>query len=124
MKHYFIFISMPMNGLTSEEIETKFEKLKEQAIESAKQFLVDTGHTVLPEFHIADSVMHDDVPVFIKSSSLYCLGYSLQVLSGCDFAYFADGWENARGCRLEHQAAVDYGVTICEDYRKDVEKLK
>ena len=87
MKHYFIFISMPMNGLTSEEIESNFEKLKEQAIESAKQFLVDTGHTVLPEFHIADSVMHDDVPVFIKSSSHYCLGYSLQVLSGCDFAY-------------------------------------
>ena len=33
-------------------------------------------------------------------------------MSLCDAAYFCKGWENARGCRLEHDAAVAYGLEI------------
>ena len=29
-----------------------------------------------------------------------------------DTVYFVKGWEKARGCRLEHQAAQDYGLKI------------
>ena len=27
-------------------------------------------------------------------------------------AYFCKGWENARGCKIEHEAAKAYGLEI------------
>ena len=33
-------------------------------------------------------------------------------MSLCHAAYFCKGWENARGCRIEHDAAVAYGLDI------------
>ena len=40
------------------------------------------------------------------------LAKSLENMSLCHIAYFCKGWENARGCRLEHEAAKAYGLTI------------
>ena len=31
-----------------------------------------------------------------------------------DFAVFAPGWQDYRGCRIEHDAAVAYGIPIVE----------
>ena len=30
----------------------------------------------------------------------------------CHAAFFCEGWENARGCKIEHEAAVAYGLDI------------
>ena len=38
------------------------------------------------------------------------LAKSLENMSLCHVAYFCNGWENARGCRIEHYAAVAYGL--------------
>ena len=40
------------------------------------------------------------------------LAKSLENMSLCHAAYFCKGWENARGCRLEHDAAVAYGLDV------------
>jgi hypothetical protein len=40
------------------------------------------------------------------------LAKSLENMSLCHAAYFCKGWENARGCRIEHEAAVAYGMEI------------
>ena len=40
------------------------------------------------------------------------LAKSLENMSLCHAAYFCKGWEKARGCRIEHEAAVAYGLTI------------
>ena len=40
------------------------------------------------------------------------LAKSLENMSLCHAAYFCKGWENTRGCRLEHEAAKAYGVEI------------
>ena len=40
------------------------------------------------------------------------LAKSLENMSMCHVAYFCKGWENARGCRIEHEAAKAYGLTI------------
>ena len=40
------------------------------------------------------------------------LAKSLESMSLCDAAYFAKGWENARGCKIEHEVAKAYGVKI------------
>lgn len=40
------------------------------------------------------------------------LAKSLENMSLCHAAYFCKGWERARGCRIEHDAAVAYGLDI------------
>lgn len=40
------------------------------------------------------------------------LAKSLENMSKCHVAYFCKGWENARGCRIEHDAAVAYGLEV------------
>ena len=40
------------------------------------------------------------------------LAKSLENMSLCHTVYFCKGWENARGCRIEHDAAVAYGLEI------------
>lgn len=44
----------------------------------------------------------------------YCpfCGRKLEKVSLCHAAYFCKGWENARGCRIEHDAAVAYGLEV------------
>ena len=33
-------------------------------------------------------------------------------MSLCHKVYFAKGWENARGCKIEHEVALAYGLEI------------
>lgn len=44
--------------------------------------------------------------------SLYFLAKSLENMSLCHAVYFCKGWEKARGCKIEHDAAVAYGLEI------------
>ena len=43
---------------------------------------------------------------------LWFLGKSLELLSTADCAYFAKGWQDYRGCKIEHECAVQYGIDI------------
>jgi len=43
---------------------------------------------------------------------LCMLASSLEMMSMCNVAYFCKGWEDARGCRIEHEAAKAYGLDI------------
>ena len=43
---------------------------------------------------------------------LWFLGKSLELLSTADVSVFAKNWENTRGCRIEHECAVQYGIKI------------
>lgn len=40
----------------------------------------------------------------------------MELLADADVAYFARGWESARGCRIENQCAIEYGIDTIEDY--------
>lgn len=40
------------------------------------------------------------------------LAKSLEHMSLCNVVYFCKGWENARGCKIEHEVAVAYGLEI------------
>ena len=103
-----LFISQPMRGKTDEEILA----VRAQAIQSAERVLGE-------EVEVIDSFFKDAVvPSKVLSRSLWFLGESLKLLSGADVAYFADGWEDARGCRIEHECAVEYGITTIENYRR------
>lgn len=93
-----LFISQPMRGKTDEEIL----KEREIAIEKARDVLGE-------EVEVIDSFFQS-APVNAKP--LWFLGKSLELLSTADIVYFADGWENARGCKIEHECVVEYGIDI------------
>ena len=97
-----LFISQPMRGKTDEEILAERKK----AIESAERNL---GEPVV----VIDSFFQN-APA--DARPLWFLGKSLELLSTADIAYFAKGWEDARGCRIENQCAIEYGIEVIEDY--------
>ena len=95
-----IFISLPMNGLSEEEIRKTMEECKEDA----EKFLGE-------EFELLNSYI-TVYPNIAKHVGLYYLGISLEIMARADIVYFAKGWENARGCRVEREAAVRYGLPM------------
>lgn len=48
----------------------------------------------------------------INNEALFCLAKSLECMSTCQAVYFCKGWEKARGCRIEHETAIAYGLQI------------
>ena len=48
----------------------------------------------------------------MKNQGMYYISSSIEAMSRCDCVYFAKGWENARGCRIEHYIAAAYGTGI------------
>lgn len=96
-----LFISQPMNGKTDEEI-------KKERQEALLQAVAEYGEEVELIDSFFESAPHDAKP-------LWFLGKSLELLSTADIVYFASGWESARGCRIEHECAVAYGLNIIND---------
>lgn len=101
-----LFISQPMRGKSDEEIESKREDL----IEIAKAVYAGRG-----EVEVIDSFFKGglDVPAGAKAP-LYHLSKSLELLATADAAIFAKDWQGARGCRIEHECAKQYGVSTIE----------
>lgn len=102
-------LSQPMNGKTEEEIVATREKAI-KALETHGYELVDTyfnDEWSRKENMEAEGVVQIPVRFLAKS---------LEKMSLCDAVYFCKGWEQARGCRIEHEVAVAYGLNvICEE---------
>ena len=95
-----LFISQPMRGKSDEEIFAERQK----AIKAAEKVI---GEPV----EVIDSFF-EKAPVNAKP--LWFLGKSLELLADADVAYFAPGWEDARGCTIEHTCAVEYDINRIE----------
>ena len=91
-----LFISQPMKGKTDEEILTE----RRRAVRSAERQLGEPIEVIDSFFQSA--------PVGAKPLSF--IGKSLEYLSDADIAYFAKDWQKARGCKIEHERAVEYGI--------------
>lgn len=94
-----LFISQPTNGKDFDEI---FEERK-NAIASAKEILKE-------EVIVANAFC--DTLGDSSQNPLFLLGESLKRLATADAVYFVPGWENVRGCRIEHECAEMYGLNI------------
>ena len=92
-----VMISQPMAGKTVEEVKSERQRIVDR--------LTQMGHEVV------DSVIAKEPPK-TKAVALWYLGGALQIMSGCDAVLFMRGWDTARGCRIEHQAVLDYGLLI------------
>ena len=98
-------LSQPMAGKTNEEIVAKREK----AIRVLEESGYEIVNTLFTDEWYSKEVMTERGVVQIP---LCFLAKSLENMSLCHAVYFCKGWENARGCRIEHEAAVAYGLEI------------
>ena len=91
-----VFISQPMKDKTDEEIK---------AVRSAVSKHIATLYN--DEAEIIDSFFegapHDAKP-------LWFLGKSFELLSTADIAVFVDNWYEYRGCVMENEACMKYGI--------------
>lgn len=104
MKAKKLLICEPMMGKSFEQIE-KEKNLFIKTLDRNKYEPV--GNLTPPEFIGSE---HDVYKV--KNGALYCLAQSIDAMSRCDVVLFRPGWENARGCQIEHTVATEYGLEI------------
>lgn len=98
-------LSQPMAGKTDEEIVETREK--------AIAVLEEQGYEIVNTLFTDEWYNHENMTARgVVQIPLCFLAKSLENMSLCHVAYFCKGWENARGCRLEHEAAKAYGVKI------------
>ena len=101
-----LFISQPMRGKTNEQIEREREEL----VEIAEAVYFGHGRVeVIDSFFKGELTIPDGA-----QAPLYHLGKSLELLATADVAIFAKDWREARGCRIEHECAKQYGVSTIE----------
>lgn len=98
-----VFISQPMKGLSDKEILEKRNEIKNNI---EKKF----GSVEIIDSFIKDypGELNIHIPIFYLAKSIECL-------SQADIVYFGGEWKNARGCKIEHEIALKYGLTILEE---------
>lgn len=102
-----LFISQPMKDKTDEQILAERKK----AIEAAEEIVGEDVEVIDSFFQSAPA----------DARPLWFLGKSLELLSTADIAYFAPGWSEYRGCKIEHECAVQYGIDRIESEEQDNE---
>ena len=93
------FISQAMNGRTDE------------AIKAERANVIAAMNKENPEAEVIDSFF-EGAPN--EARPLWFLGKSFELLSAADLCIFVDNADiKARGCRLEYEACVAYGIDSC-----------
>lgn len=93
-----VFISMPMNGKTREEIIARREEI------------TDLLKIRFPgqEIDVIDSVIESD------KGPVWCLGRSIQLMEDAELVIFDKNWRSARGCKVENNVCAYYGYKFLE----------
>lgn len=98
-------ISQPMAGKDDDEIMRTEIKAAEK--------LMHEGYVVLNTLFADDWRDREEMKMQgVVQIPLNFLAKSLEYMSLCHTVYFCKGWEHARGCRIEHEAAKAYGLEI------------
>ena len=100
-----VMISQPMAGKTDDEIV----QTRDRALMHLEELGYSTVNTLFTDEWYSKESMEARGVVQIP---LCFLAKSLENMSLCHAAYFCKGWEQARGCRIEHEAAKAYGLEI------------
>lgn len=101
-----VMISQPMSGMADDEILKK----RLEALDALKNMGYDE---VVNTFFDDESYSDENLKkAGVIQIPVYFIAESLKSMSLCDAVYFCKGWENARGCRIEHEVAKQYGLLI------------
>ena len=96
-----LFISQPMRGFTDEEIL----KARQKAIAEAEKAIGEKVEVLESFFEGFNPT--GNIPVAY-------LGKSISLLAEADIVYFGKGWNEARGRKIEHEVAKQYGIKTIE----------
>ena len=100
-----VMISQPLAGKTEKEIA----EVRNRAIAALEAKGYEVQNILFSELWkdreslAACGVVH--VPI-------HFLARAIDGMSRCHTVYFCEGWQNARGCRIEHTVALSYGTEI------------
>ena len=100
-----VMLSQPMAGKRDEEIIATREKAI-KALEEKGYKIINTLFT--DEWYSKEQLVHRGV-VHVP---LCFMAKGIENMSLCHAVYFCKGWENTRGCKIEHAAATAYGLEI------------
>ena len=92
------FISQPMQGMSDDEIV----------------IVRDSVWRIIKEKHGEDCEIIESYSPDNELSPIEALARSIMFMSDADVAYFAPGWDEARGCIIEHAVAEFYGIPHTE----------
>jgi len=98
-------LSQPMKGLTDEQIV----EARDRAVKYLEEQGYEVVNTLFTDEWYSKEKMTDRGVVQIP---ICFLAKSLENMSLCDAVYFVSGWSDARGCKIEHEVAKQYGVKI------------
>ena len=93
-----VFISQPMKGKSNEQI------LAERA--DAYALIRSTCH----DAELIDTFI--DERLSEKHAGLRYLSRSVDMLDEADAVWMLKGWEDTRGCKIEHDCAIAYGIPV------------
>jgi hypothetical protein len=83
------------------------DKTDDEIKQERKRAIYEVTTSTNTKYEVIDSffenVPHDATP-------LWYLGESIKLLGTADVAYFCKDWEKYRGCTIEHECAVKYGI--------------
>lgn len=96
-----VMISQPMGNLSQEEILEKRNKIMQE--------LEKQGFEVLNTYYVDGPHKENDCGI---DAGLWYLGRSLMDMAKVDAVFFCDCWEHYRGCLIEHETAMKYGLEI------------
>lgn len=97
-----VMISQPMNGVPDSEVRRIQNELKER----------------FAKYHIevVDSFLTEEADTNLRNQGVFYLGRTIQkFLSDVDAVYFVNGWQRARGCKIERQICEEYDIMILDD---------
>ena len=97
-----VMISQPMNGIPDDEIR----RIRLELTEKFANMHIE----------VVDSYFTEEAPYDTYHPNVYYLGRTImQAMCNIDAVYFAKGWNNARGCRIERAICEEYGIKILDD---------
>ena len=102
------FISLPFGEKSWEEIESEIQAIRRVIAKMFKGKWI----RVIPSYIFKD-------PPEESTPSIWFLGKTLERMSSADIVVFSPDWNTARGCRVEHFCAVEYGMEIVELTNED-----
>lgn len=93
-----VFISQPMRGKSDAEIL------------HAREILIAQARAYVGEdIEVLETFFNDFNP---DAKPLQFLARSIDFLAQADLVVFGEGWNAARGCKIEHACATAYGIPV------------
>ena len=92
-----VMISQPMRGKEEEIIIKERESLIKEITALGYEYVDTIVATKAPED---------------MDTAIYYLSKSIEWIGKVDAVIFMKGWEKARGCKIEHAVAVEYGKQV------------